>query len=157
LARFRISIRLQPQFVRFLRDGKEDEQIEIRSPFVAERTLEARRFQVDGGRLIVLVRDITELNRLLTMRQDFVANVSHELRTPLTVIGGYLETMTDTDESDSTRLALAERLHSPLRRMQSLVEDLLLLSRLESTPAPTDLVAVHQRRAIQRLHHRRRV
>ena len=140
----------QPEFVRFLRDGKEDEQIEIRSPFVAERTLEARRFQVDGGRIIVLVRDITELNRLLTMRQDFVANVSHELRTPLTVIGGYLETMTDTDESDSTRLALTERLHSPLRRMQSLVEDLLLLSRLESTPAPTDLVAVPMRALVER-------
>ena len=94
----------QPQFVRFLRDGEEDEQIEIRSPFEAERTLEARRFEVDGGRIIVLVRDITELNRLLTMRQDFVANVSHELRTPLTVIGGYLETMADDGESDSCLL-----------------------------------------------------
>jgi len=140
----------QPQFVRFLRVGKEDEQIEIRSPFEAERTLEARRFQVDGGRIIVLVRDITELNRLLTMRQDFVANVSHELRTPLTVIGGYLETMTDEDESDSDRLALTKRLHSPVRRMQSLVEDLLLLSRLESTPAPTDLIAVRMRPLIER-------
>ena len=140
----------QPQFVRFLRDGKEDEQIEIRSPFEAERTLEARRFQVDGGRIIVLVRDITELNRLLTMRQDFVANVSHELRTPLTVIGGYLETMADDGESDSDRLALTKRLHSPVRRMQSLVEDLLLLSRLESTPAPTDLIAVPMRTLIER-------
>ena len=140
----------QPQFVRFLRDGEEDEQIEIRSPFEAERTLEARRFEVDGGRIIVLVRDITELNRLLTMRQDFVANVSHELRTPLTVIGGYLETMADDGESDSDRLALTQRLQSPVRRMQSLVDDLLLLSRLESTPAPTDLVAVPMRGLIER-------
>ena len=140
----------QPQFVRFLRDGEEDEQIEIRSPFEAERTLEARRFQVDGDRIIVLVRDITELNRLLTMRQDFVANVSHELRTPLTVIAGYLETMTDEGEPDDDRLALTQRLHSPVRRMQSLVEDLLLLSRLESTPAPTDLVAVPMRSLIER-------
>jgi len=140
----------QPQFVRFLHDGEEDEQIEIRSPFDAERTLEARRFQFDGDRIIVLVRDITELNRLLTMRQDFVANVSHELRTPLTVIGGYLETITDESESDSDRLSLTKRLHSPVRRMQSLVEDLLLLSRLESTPGPSDLVAVPMRSLIER-------
>lgn len=140
----------QPDFVRFLRDGTEDEQIEIRSPFEADRTLEARRFNVDGGRIIVLVRDITELNRLLTMRQDFVANVSHELRTPLTVIGGYLETMADPEESDSIRLELTQRLRSPLQRMQSLVDDLLLLSRLESTPAPTDLVAVPMGALIER-------
>jgi len=79
-----------------------------------------------------------------------VANVSHELRTPLTVIGGYLETMADDGESDSDRLALTKRLHSPVRRMQSLVEDLLLLSRLESTPAPTDLIAVPMRALIER-------
>ncbi len=140
----------QPDFVRFLRDGSEDEQIEIRSPFEAERTLEARRFNVDGGRIIVLVRDITELNRLLTMRQDFVANVSHELRTPLTVIGGYLETMVDPDEDAETRLQLADRLTSPLRRMQNLVDDLLLLARLESTPAQTDLSGVALAAVIER-------
>ena len=132
----------QPEFVKFLRDGTEDEQIEIKSPFAADRTLETRRFEVKGGRTIVLVRDITELNRLLTMRQDFIANVSHELRTPLTVIGGYLETMLDTDELTETRLALTGRLQSPLRRMQNLVDDLLLLSRLESTQAGSDLSSV---------------
>lgn len=140
----------QPDFVSFLRAGSEDEQIEIRSPFETERTLEARRFEVDGGRIIVLVRDITELNRLLTMRQDFVANVSHELRTPLTVIGGYLETMVDPDEDADTRLALAERLTSPLKRMQNLVDDLLLLSRLESTPAGSDLAEVNMPALIER-------
>ena len=140
----------QPDFVRFLRAGSEDEQIEIRSPFDAERTLEARRFQVDGGRIIVLVRDITELNRLLTMRQDFVANVSHELRTPLTVVRGYLETMISEDEDTETRLSLANRLSSPLKRMQSLVDDLLLLSRLESTPAGADLVSVDLPAVIER-------
>ena len=140
----------QPDFVRFLRAGSEDEQIEIRSPFDAERTLEARRFNVDGGRIIVLVRDITELNRLLTMRQDFVANVSHELRTPLTVVSGYLETMLSEDEDTETRLALASRLSSPLKRMQSLVDDLLLLSRLESSPAGADLMQVDLPAVIER-------
>jgi len=140
----------QPDFVRYLRDGTDTEQIEIRSPFHSDRTLEARRFSVEDERVIVLVRDITELNRLLTMRQDFVANVSHEMRTPLTVIGGYLETMVNPGESDATRLALSQKLQPPLRRMQSLVDDLLLLSRLESTPAATDVTPIAMPAVIER-------
>ena len=142
-----------PDFSVFVRGELDTDQIELRSPFAADRTLEARRFPADGGRLIVLVRDITELNRLLTMRQDFVANVSHELRTPLTVVSGYLETITDPDEPDDLRLSLIDRLRSPISRMQNLVDDLLLLTRLESSPAPAELEPVAMsmliRRAVQ--------
>jgi two-component system phosphate regulon sensor histidine kinase PhoR len=67
------------------------------------------------------------------MRQDFVSNVSHELRTPLTVIGGYLETLLDSDDP------CAERWHQPLQRMHQqsnrmlhIIEDLMMLSRLET-------------------------
>ena len=52
---------------------------------------------MDENRSIILIRDVTMLDRLLTMRQDFIANVSHELRTPLTVIIGYLEALEDDD------------------------------------------------------------
>ena len=128
-----------PDFVGFLRDQISESQVEMDSPFDPERTLEARRFPVEGGRIIVLVRDITELNRVLTMRQDFVANVSHELRTPLTVMAGYLETINDASEPTDVRLDLVTRLDAPLKRMRNLVDDLLLLTRLESTPPPTEL------------------
>jgi len=94
----------------------------------------------------VLARDVTQLNRLLTMRQDFVANVSHELRTPLTVILGYLESMEDDTLDPAQLRRLLERLRAPAKRMKVLVDDLLLLTRLESSPKPSqtevDLVAV---------------
>ena len=91
---------------------------------------------IDDDRRLIVVRDITELNRALTMRQDFVANVSHELRTPLTVIVGYLEQSTDADYD--TLKTILPKLVSPVRRMQALVDDLLTLTRLESGGLPTE-------------------
>jgi two-component system, OmpR family, phosphate regulon sensor histidine kinase PhoR len=122
-----------PDFVNFIRAGEQDEALEFASPFNASQSFEARRFDAGTQRTIVLVRDITALNRLLTMRQNFVANVSHELRTPLTVVAGYLETMTDEEQPTDLRLSLIKRLETPVRRMQSLVDDLMLLTQLEST------------------------
>jgi len=95
-------------------------------------------------RAMLLVRDVTELNRLLSMRQDFIANVSHELRTPLTVIVGYIETLMNEDLDPETEKELVGKLLSPTTRMRALVDDLLLLTRLESSPnpEPDELVAV---------------
>lgn len=124
-----------PDFVAFIRSGSREDPMDFTSPFDQKLTYEARRFDAGTGRTVVLVRDITALNRLLTMRQNFVANVSHELRTPLTVMSGYLETMNDSDQPADLRLSLIERLDKPLQRMQTLVADLMLLTQLESTPA----------------------
>ena len=126
-----------PDFIRFIRSGNTDEPLEFVSSMNQERMYEARRIETDIGRTIMLVRDITALNRLLTMRQNFVANVSHELRTPLTVVSGYLETILDEEQSPDLRLELTQRLNSPIKRMQNLVNDLMLLTQLESTPADT--------------------
>ena len=130
-----------PEFVAFLRANTFDEPLEITSPFRQQQTLEARRFDAGTGRTVLFVRDITALNRLLTMRQDFIANVSHELRTPLTVINGYLEPLMDPETPQEQRLELAGKLKSPVDRMQSLIRDLLVLTQLESgdnqqTPQP---------------------
>jgi two-component system phosphate regulon sensor histidine kinase PhoR len=81
---------------------------------------------------LLISRDITRFEKLETMRQDFIANVSHELRTPLTVISGFLDTLTHeetTPDFDKRALAL---MSEQAIRMQSLVEDLLVLSRLEN-------------------------
>ncbi len=126
-----------PDFVRFLSgygDSKSDEPLDFTAAANPEQDLEARLFDAGGGWTVVMLRDITALNRLLTMRQNFVANVSHELRTPLTVMSGYLETMSDESEPEELRLSLVERLTPPLKRMQTLVDDLMLLTQLESTP-----------------------
>ncbi|QOJ23172.1 MAG: phosphate regulon sensor histidine kinase PhoR [Gammaproteobacteria bacterium] len=82
---------------------------------------------------LLISRDITRFEKIETMRRDFIANVSHELRTPLTVIGGFLETLSG-DENVNTgfnKRALA-LMTEQTTRMQRLVEDLLILSRLEN-------------------------
>ncbi len=88
-----------------------------------------------GEPLIGLVcHDITEEQRTLTIRRDFVANASHELRTPLTIIRGYLETLIDDPEQAEDpymrqrALGLMKK-HSD--RIVRLVEDMLTISRLE--------------------------
>ena len=88
------------------------------------------------GRKLMLTRDITALEQAEAMRRDFVANVSHEIRTPLTVIAGFVETMQSlTLEPQETRRYL-DLMAGHSQRMKGLVEDLLILSRLEGSPLP---------------------
>jgi two-component system phosphate regulon sensor histidine kinase PhoR len=76
---------------------------------------------------------INHIKNLERMRQDFVANVSHELRTPLTVIHGYLETLIEQAHDDTKPWKnIFIQMQSQTIRMEHLVEDLLLLSRLEN-------------------------
>src|SRR3546814_14959159 len=85
----------------------------------------------------MLVRDVTRIHQLEQMRKDFVANVSHELRTPLTVICGYLETLLDNVEEVNPRWGRAlQQMHQQSGRMQTLLNDLLLLAKLEATVYP---------------------
>ncbi len=85
---------------------------------------------------LIIGRDISHLIKLEDMRSHFVADASHELRTPLTVLRGFVETFQDTlgkeDEELSANLALMQE---QVERMRRLVDDLLALSRLETTPA----------------------
>ena len=134
-----------PAVKALVRGDAEDGIVELPSPVDEARRLELRHLQVDASRAILLIRDVTMLDRLLTMRQDFIANVSHELRTPLTVIIGYLETLEDEDIDRDTLRRLLGRMQSPAGRMKALVEDLLTLTRLESSPMPgkDDVERVH--------------
>ena len=85
--------------------------------------------------MLLLSRDVTEYERLETMRRDFVANVSHELRTPITVLSGFLETMSNFTVAGNVDVPLIEKsllhMRAHAARMQRLVEDLLTLSQLE--------------------------
>ena len=88
------------------------------------------------GRRLMLSRDVTALEQAEAMRRDFVANVSHEIRTPLTVLGGFVETLQTLDLSEAERLRYLALMATQAERMQTLVKDLLTLSRLEGSPPP---------------------
>ena len=86
--------------------------------------------------ILLLTRDLTQIERLETIRRDFVANVSHEMRTPLTVLSGFLETLIEAPSdalSEDRRSHYLHLMQDQTRRMTALVADLLTLSDLEST------------------------
>lgn len=124
-----------PGFVAFLNRQGED-GIDFPAPADHSQTLHARLIPYGHNQHLLIASDVTRMQRLEQVRRDFVANVSHELRTPLTVINGYLETLIDSEDPS------LERWQRPLHgmrqqsaRMLHIIEDLLLLSRLEGTGA----------------------
>jgi two-component system phosphate regulon sensor histidine kinase PhoR len=123
-----------PEFLRAVRQASE-----TRKAVTARATsiLPGHAFDVTaaplpGGGAVVVLRDLTETERVEKTRRDFIANVSHELRTPLTSIQGYAETLLDSvAESNHTRDFL-EIIRKNAARMSRLTEDLLTLARVES-------------------------
>ncbi len=87
-------------------------------------------------RKLLLSRDITAIELAEAMRRDFVANVSHEIRTPLTVLSGFIETLQTLPLKEPERERYLALMAQQSQRMQTLVNDLLTLSRLEGSPHP---------------------
>ena len=129
-----------PAFADWLDHGAEQAPLEMRAPGDESRALSLRIEPYGSDRYLLIGRDITALHRLQGVRQDFVANVSHELRTPLTVLAGYVETLLDTDEAmDPQMQRILGNMHQQADRMRRIVEDLLLLSRLETSQPDEEL------------------
>jgi two-component system phosphate regulon sensor histidine kinase PhoR len=97
------------------------------------RLLSPRASVAAGGTVIVL-RDMTRMRHLLTLRRDFVANVSHELRTPVAAIQGYAETLLEQNADAATARQFLEIIHRQSQRIGALVADLLTLSELQTKP-----------------------
>ena len=132
-----------PRFIYYINQPTHPEPLEMASPHDNLRMFSIRIVPYGGvggdtGQLLMLVSDVTHIQRLMTMRRDFIANVSHELRTPLTVIMGYIETLKDDRTTDITSLkSYIERIEAPAQRMKTLVEDLLMLSSLDTGAPPS--------------------
>jgi two-component system phosphate regulon sensor histidine kinase PhoR len=96
----------------------------------------------EGG-VVAVMRDLTEMRLLMTVRRDFVANVSHELRTPIAAIQGYAETLLQAKPDAATQKQFLEIIHRQSNRMGALVEQLLALSEIEArAPGETELALV---------------
>jgi two-component system phosphate regulon sensor histidine kinase PhoR len=123
------------------------ERTPVRDSFeVGSRVLSVRLSPVADGQGVVLVaHDITEDRRYDTLRREFVANVSHELRTPLSVVQGYAETLLEGAWKDEkSAMDFLGIIDKNVRRLSSIVTDLLDLSKLESggqtlDPRPVDV------------------
>lgn len=138
-----------PEAISYLEARQFDKPLEIVSPLAIDIRLELQATTFRQNYTLIFARDVTEVFKLESMRRDFVANVSHELRTPLTVITGYLETMRDHGE-DLTPVwsrAIAQMLEQS-HRMDSMVKDLIWLSRLEALPAKDNEIEVIDLKAI---------
>lgn len=122
------------QFIAFFQANRFEQPIEITSPINSNKVLEFRVVPFEDNNLMVLIRDVTRLSQIEKMRKDFVANVSHELKTPLTVINGYLEMLPENGDMPEPMMKKAiSEMRTQSVRMQSLIEELLVLSRIEAS------------------------
>jgi two-component system phosphate regulon sensor histidine kinase PhoR len=105
-----------------------------------------QRHPYGEGKQLLITRDVTVVEQAEAMRRDFVANVSHEIRTPLTVLAGFVETLQTLKLSPQEQDNYLALMATQAQRMQSLVDDLLTLSRLEGSPIPgfTSHIALSQ-------------
>jgi len=140
-----------PEFVLYLHGDDFAMPLVIRPPVQLDLYLALQVVPYGGGQSLLLVRDVTRQMRLEAMRKDFVANASHELRTPLTVISGYLDTLADDSSIDPAWSGPIRDMRAQARRMNAIIADLLVLSRLESTDGEAVRDAIDVPSMLQRL------
>jgi two-component system phosphate regulon sensor histidine kinase PhoR len=122
-----------PEVAALLKQRDFGRRLQADAPGHPEKRLEVRLAPYGEGQVLLLAQDITDRLRQERVRKDFVANVSHELRTPLTVLSGFIENLQADEELAGTRLQRPlDVMGQQAARMRQIVEDLLLLARLES-------------------------
>ncbi|OQA31756.1 MAG: Phosphate regulon sensor protein PhoR [Betaproteobacteria bacterium ADurb.Bin341] len=131
-----VNLVRHPQFVQHFKQGDFRRPLTMPSPADDSRVLSLHVVVYGGKRKLIQVRDITQSCRLDEMRRDFVANVSHELRTPLTVLSGFIETLAGLQLDEQERQHYLKLMAEQSIRMQRLLDELLILSNLESSPPP---------------------
>jgi two-component system, OmpR family, phosphate regulon sensor histidine kinase PhoR len=128
-----------PSFTAYYSGGSDAREVVIAGPRSAPSRpvkLSLYLHPYGEGRRLLLSRDVTAVEQAELMRRDFVANVSHEIRTPLTVLAGFVETLQNLPLDGEERARYLALMAQQAQRMQTLVGDLLTLSRLEGSPLP---------------------
>ena len=129
-----LNLLRDPAFVKYYESNNYQDGVEIACPINRDRRLFVQITRFGKGNRMLFARDITELHKLEEMRRDFVSNVSHELRTPLTVISGYIDNFNMFVSQVPKMEKPLQQMAQHAKRMESLLRDLLELSRLETLP-----------------------
>ena len=119
-------------FLDYLRNPANKDYIEIESPADQATSIQIKVVSIGGNQVLLIARNISDQKQLQESLKNFVANASHELKSPLTVISGHLEMLEDEhnlSENGKRSLQTAQR---QAERMKELIQDLLLLSQVES-------------------------
>ena len=135
-----INLVRNPSFSQYINSRSWEHPMNMSAPRSRSKILSIQLVSYADQQVLVLSRDVTQVEKLERMRRDFIANVSHELKTPLTVLSGFLETIRDLPLSPEQQREYLELMYSQAHRMRNLVEDLLALSALESQPSPAELM-----------------
>ncbi len=131
---------------------KDSNGIEIVSPVDNNMILSVQIRPYGKGKALLVARDVTHVSHLEQVRKNFVANVSHELRTPLTVLSGYLEIIATAPDAERNEWNMPiQQMHAQATRMQGIVKDLLLLTRLENFTDAVEGVSVNVGNIIEML------
>ena len=127
-----VDVLVEGAAVDVLRDaaagGERERLVKVAGP--PARSFRVKVHEVDGGDLLATIEDVTDQDRIDTVRTDFVANLSHELKTPIAGIAALGDTMLEEEDPQVVR-RLARRIVDESYRMSGIVDDLLDLSRIE--------------------------
>lgn len=125
-----------PAFKHYFENNQYEKPLELASPVNDQVILQYQIALFGKQDRLMIVRDVTEMKKLEQVRTDFVANMSHEIRTPITVLTGYLETLAEADEPAPPLWQRAlHNMQQQTERMKMLIQDLLTLSKLETSRA----------------------
>lgn len=122
-----------PGFGDYLARQNLTESFQCVAPGDPQVWLEVRIVPYRAGQLLLQGRDITRVRQLEQIRRDFVANASHELRTPLSILYGYLEMMQEEPDTNISRQwkPAVRQMYEQTSRIKQIIDDMMLLSRLE--------------------------
>lgn len=140
-----------PAFLNYLFSEHYEAPLVLSAQGGSHRILSIQVFPYGENHKLVLSADITDLEKADAMRRDFVANVSHELKTPLTVLSGFLETVRELRLPQTERTRYLDIMAQQSSRMQHLVDDLLVLARIEGDSRPPAEVTVDVPEIVARL------
>ena len=121
-----------PQFLEYLQAPEDRQYLEIESPDDNSITLQLKVVRFGNNQSLLTARNVSDQKQLREGLKNFVANASHELKSPLTVISGHLEMLEDEPNLSPNAVKSLQTAYKQSRRMRALIDDLLLLSQVES-------------------------